>query len=116
MKPPYIIRAANDVLFGANGERYVDLFTAHGATFLGHSHPGIGGEIAAQLGRIWLAGGLETQVYVDARAQVEGFFPASHTLAGLYSTGMEAAEFALRVDALDRRRHRRRRRKWHERE
>lgn len=97
MNRPRIVRAANDLLFAADGQRYIDLFSAHGATWLGHCHPGIVAEVAAQLDRVWLTGGLESEVLEQARAQVESFFPASHGVAAFYSTGMEAAEFALRL-------------------
>ena len=92
-----IDRARNDLLFDAEGRRYIDLFSAHGATWLGHSRPAIAERVAAQLERVWLTGSLETEVFLEARQRVEGFFPASHRLAGLYSTGMEAAELALRI-------------------
>jgi acetylornithine/succinyldiaminopimelate/putrescine aminotransferase len=97
MNRPRIVRATNDMLFAADGQRFIDLFSAHGATWLGHCHPGITGELAAQLDRLWLAGGLESDVLVEARAELERFFPASYGLAAIYSTGMEASEFALRV-------------------
>lgn len=97
MNRPRIVRAANDLLFAADGQRYIDLFSAHGATWLGHCHPGIVAEVAAQLDRVWLTGGLGSEVLEQARAQVESFFPASHGVAAFYSTGMEAAEFALRL-------------------
>lgn len=92
-----IARARNDLLFDAQGERYIDLFSAHGATWLGHGRPAIAERVAAQLEQVWLTGSLETEVFLEARARVESFFPASHRLAGLYSTGMEAAELALRI-------------------
>lgn len=46
---------------------------------------------------MWLTGAVETPVLAEARAAIESFFPPSHGLAALYSTGMEAAEFALRL-------------------
>jgi acetylornithine/succinyldiaminopimelate/putrescine aminotransferase len=97
LHPLRISRAENDRLFDEEGRSYIDLFSAHGAAWLGHANPDIAGAIASQLGRVWVTGGLETDVAAQARALVEGFFPPSHRLAALYSTGMEAAEFALRV-------------------
>ena len=92
-----IDRARNDLLFDDQGKRYIDLFSAHGATWLGHGRPAIAQRVASQLERVWLTGSLETEVFLEARERVEGFFPATHRLAGLYSTGMEAAELALRI-------------------
>jgi acetylornithine/succinyldiaminopimelate/putrescine aminotransferase len=96
VKRPVIQRAANDLLYAEDGQCYVDLFSAHGAVFLGHAEPSIARAIAQQLERIWLAGGLDTPLTSVARNVLESFFPGDYALAALYSTGMEAAEFALR--------------------
>ena len=92
-----IIGAENDILFAADGQRYIDLFSAHGTTWLGHGNKDIAAAIAGQLQSIWISGGLETPVFLEAKSMVEGFFPPSHGVRGLYSTGMEAAEFAIRL-------------------
>jgi len=92
-----IARAENDLLFAEDGQRYIDMFSGHGASFLGHANRTVTASLAEQLQRVWIAGGLETPASVEARTMVEGFFPASHGLAALYSTGMEAAEFAIRL-------------------
>jgi acetylornithine/succinyldiaminopimelate/putrescine aminotransferase len=97
MNRPRIVRSVNDLLFAADGQRYIDLFSAHGATILGHCHPVVVAEVAAQLERVWLTGGLDSEVLAQTHADIESFFPSSHRVAALYSTGMEAAEFALRV-------------------
>lgn len=93
---PRIVRAANDLLFADDGRRYVDLFTAHGTTFLGHARPEIAVRVAAQLGEVWITGGLDTPAAAAARRAIERIAPADLELAALYSTGMEAAEFAIR--------------------
>jgi acetylornithine/succinyldiaminopimelate/putrescine aminotransferase len=97
MDTPCIVTADNDILVDDKGRRYIDLFTGHGATWLGHCNPEARAAVAEQLGKIWLSGALRTPVLAEATALVESFFPASHFLAALYSTGMEAAEFALRI-------------------
>jgi 4-aminobutyrate aminotransferase-like enzyme len=89
--------AENDLLVGEDGRRYVDLFSAHGAAWLGHAHPRIAARVAAQLERLWIAGALDTAVAAEARRALEAWVPSSHAVAGFYSTGMEAAEFALRL-------------------
>ena len=96
VKRPVIQRALNDLLYAEGGQSYIDLFSAHGAVFLGHAEPGIARAIARQLDLVWLAGGLDTPLTSNAKRAVEGFFPHDYALAALYSTGMEAAEFALR--------------------
>ena len=97
MNKPCIVRAVNDLLLAEDGRQYIDLFTAHGTAWLGHANPAIAADIAAQLDRVWLTGGLETPASRTAAGAIEAWFPASHGLAALYSTGMEAAEFAIRV-------------------
>jgi acetylornithine/succinyldiaminopimelate/putrescine aminotransferase len=97
MRYPNIIRAENDILVTGDGKRCIDLFSAHGAVLLGHTHRLIGEKISEQLEHVWISGGLETPAYVEAKVLIESFFPDSHSLAALYSTGMESAEFAIRM-------------------
>jgi acetylornithine/succinyldiaminopimelate/putrescine aminotransferase len=92
-----IARAANDLLFTEDGERYIDLFSGCGTAFLGHVNPAISLKIRGQLDRVWITGAVPTRIGIEAQEEIESFFPRSHRVAGLYSTGMEAAEFALRV-------------------
>src|SRR5262245_27701705 len=97
MYPTRIVRAANDVFFDEDGRRYIDLFASHGTAWLGHCHPEITAAVADQLGRVWMTGTLETPSRVEARALLGTFFPPTHEAVALYSTGTEAAEFALRL-------------------
>jgi len=94
---PRILRGEDDTLVAEDGRRFIDLFSAHGAAWLGHANKTIGAAVAEQLERVWLTGGLPTRVAADARELIEAFFPPALRLAGLWSTGMEAAEFAIRV-------------------
>jgi acetylornithine/succinyldiaminopimelate/putrescine aminotransferase len=79
------------------GVEYIDLSSTFGTTWIGHVNPTVKRCVAEQLDRIWLAGAFETEVHDEARAAVDGFFPDTHGMAGLYSTGMEASEFAIRL-------------------
>ena len=92
-----IVRGANELLYAADGERYIDLFTGSGTVLLGHAHPAIAAAIGEQLNRVWNTGLLRTPFRDEATAAIESFFAPSYHLAALYSTGMEAAEFAIRV-------------------
>lgn len=92
-----IVSATHDTLTDASGHRLIDLFSANGAAFLGHAHPGIAAAIKAQLDGVWLTGGLPTPAHDQAKAALEALLPASLGLAGFYTTGMEAAEFAMRM-------------------
>jgi acetylornithine/succinyldiaminopimelate/putrescine aminotransferase len=92
-----IARADNDVLIATDGREYIDLFAGCGTVLLGHLNPAITSAMHQQLDTIWTTGALQTPVRTRAEMLVESFFPSTHRLAALYSTGMEASEFALRV-------------------
>lgn len=92
-----VARAENDLVFTEDGRRYIDLLCGCGAIFLGHGVPAIVDTVQAQLERVWLTGAVPTGAALEATRTIEEFFPSSHRLAALYSTGMEAAEFALRI-------------------
>lgn len=90
-------RGQNDIIIDSAGKQYVDLFSGVGSVWLGHANTHIVEAIAAQLKKISVVGVLPSSIQQKARDVVESFFPESHYLYGLYSTGMESAEFAIRV-------------------
>ena len=92
-----IVSATHDTLTDASGHRLIDLFSANGAALLGHAHPDIAAAIKAQLDGVWLTGGLPTPAHDQAKDALEALLPASLGLACFYTTGMEAAEFAMRM-------------------
>ena len=92
-----VTRGANDLLFTEDGKQYIDLLSGSGTVFLGHANPAIASTIKAQLDALWNTGAVPTRLGIEVRAAIEDFFPPSHGVAVLYSTGMEAVEFALRV-------------------
>lgn len=92
-----IVSTTHDTLTDASGHRLIDLFSANGAALLGHAHPSIAAAIKAQLDGVWLTGGLPTPAHDQAKAALEALLPGSLSLAGFYTTGMEAAEFAMRM-------------------
>jgi acetylornithine/succinyldiaminopimelate/putrescine aminotransferase len=92
-----IVRGSNELLFSASGDPYIDLFAGSGTVLLGHAQPAIAAAITEQLARVWNTGLLRTPVRDEATAAIESYFDPTYHLAALYSTGMEAAEFALRV-------------------
>lgn len=92
-----IVRADNDLLFDATGRSWIDMFSANGAALLGHVHPEITSALQAQLQSVWLTGGLPTDAGDEAQAALESWLPTGLGLGGLYSTGMEASEFAQRI-------------------
>jgi len=96
-EPPVIVQAFHDTLLDDQGRHYLDLFSGFGACLLGHGRPEVVQGLAAQVQGPWLLGGLphpQTAQLVQAFAP---HLPAGMTLASLTSTGMEAAELAIRV-------------------
>lgn len=92
-----IARAENDILIDEDERQLIDLFSGNGAVWLGHANPRICARLRSQTDQLWLTGGLETSVHLEAVAAIERFMPLSHYVAGIYSTGMEASEFAIRL-------------------
>ena len=90
-------RGDGDVFYDDAGRRYIDLFTAHGTVWLGHGHPAVLQALHDQADRGWVSGGLGSAALDCARSRLDGWFDDGHRMVALYSTGMEAAEFALRL-------------------
>lgn len=97
LKPPRIVRAVGDALFDDQGREYVDLFSANGVAWLGHGRPAIVEAVARQLSAVWTTGSLGTPAREAASTAIDAWFGNGYRTAGLLSTGMEAAEFALRI-------------------
>ena len=95
--PPFIARGKGSRVWDVDGNEYIDYLGSWGPLVLGHSHPVICAALEQQLGKVWSTGRMATRVAEQAQAMIETFFPATHGVAVLYSTGMEAAEFALRL-------------------
>jgi acetylornithine/succinyldiaminopimelate/putrescine aminotransferase len=92
-----VVSADNATLRNADGSSHIDLFAANGTLLLGHSNPAIVGPMVEQTQKVWITGRLETDIRLDAYRIVEQVLPERLRVAGFYSTGMEAAEFALRA-------------------
>lgn len=92
-----VAEARNALLYNIDGSRHIDLFAANGTLLLGHCCQAINEQLIRQCQRIWISGRLETDTRLAAKAAIERMIPADYYLSGLYSTGMEAAEFALRA-------------------
>lgn len=92
-----ITSGANDVFVTSDGKQYIDLLSGSGTVFLGHGNRAIARRLQSELESVWNVGALRTRARDQAWAAVESFFPDSYELAVMYSTGMEAVEFAIRV-------------------
>jgi acetylornithine/succinyldiaminopimelate/putrescine aminotransferase len=92
-----LVRAENDQLYDSDGRCYIDLFGANGTVLLGHGRPAVVAAVARQLQQLWISGGLENLPRLQAEAAIGTWLPPEQTVVALYSTGMEAAEFAMRL-------------------
>jgi acetylornithine/succinyldiaminopimelate/putrescine aminotransferase len=94
---PVIVSASNALLQDRDGREYIDLSMGYGTVWLGHGHPAVVGALTTQLQGYAAPGYLPTGGFEAAQRAVAGFLPERHFLGGLYSTGMEAVEAALRA-------------------
>lgn len=92
-----IVGARGPFLFDENARQYVDLCAGYGAVWLGHAHPAVREALSRQLDTYAAPGYLPEAALERARRAFEPFLPRGHFLGGLYSTGMEAVETALRA-------------------
>jgi len=96
---PVIVRASGSHAFSENA-RFLDLINGFGAVFLGHGHPRVAQALRDQLERVWLCARYPTDAAARADTLIREILPPGMKHAGLYSTGMEASEFALRLAAV----------------
>lgn len=92
-----VVRAENDTYYNEDGSHHIDMFAANGTVVLGHGNESVVSVVRKQVELAWNTGILETPIRAEAKAILESFFPATHALATFYTTGMEAAEFAIRL-------------------
>jgi len=85
------------VLIDVEGREYIDLFSANGTAWLGHANPAVADAIARQSATLAIAGGAGTAVLERAAVALESAAGGPLRYAALYSTGMEASEFAIRA-------------------
>jgi acetylornithine/succinyldiaminopimelate/putrescine aminotransferase len=81
----------------ADGRWLLDLCAGYGSVWLGHDHADVRGAVEAQLACYAAPGYLPFEALEKARAALARFVPHGHFVGGLYSTGMEAMETALRA-------------------
>ena len=92
-----VVSARNATLFNSDGSSHTDLFAANGTLLLGHGNPAVVKALAEQNEKVWITGRLDTNIRLQAIELTEQLIPDGYYVAGFYSTGMEAAEFALRA-------------------
>jgi 4-aminobutyrate aminotransferase-like enzyme len=90
-------RGENDLIFRDDGRAYIDLISSTGAVFLGHANDAINQHVIAQLGRLSCSWTSTLAIQDECKAQVGRHLDDGHRLLSLYSSGMEAAEVAMRI-------------------
>lgn len=96
---PEISYGSGSLVYTADGRSLIDLVNGFGTVFLGHAHPDIVAGLQRQLSRIWSCGRLPTPARHEIEALLGQMLPAGYKPGGMYSTGMEVVEFALRLAA-----------------
>lgn len=94
---PVMVSGLNERLRDSGGREYIDLSMGYGSVWLGHHHPAVTRAVASQLEQYAAPGYFPTRIQDAARAAFAHFIPETHFLGGIYSTGMEAMESALRA-------------------
>ena len=92
-----ITGAHGEWLEDGSGRRLLDLCAGYGSIWLGHRHPAVEGALTRQLQAYAAPGYLPFEALEQARAALSRFIPEGHFVGGIYSTGMEAMETALRA-------------------
>lgn len=95
---PALIKAAvDDHYINEDGSIIVDLFGANGTVFLGHGRKSVRTALIEQSEKVWNTGSVTSSPRRRAVAKLIEFIGTPYDCLGLYTTGMEAAEFAIRV-------------------
>jgi acetylornithine/succinyldiaminopimelate/putrescine aminotransferase len=99
LEAPVFSHAQGSDIYTVAGERCLDLVMGFGSAFLGHAHPRVTARLQEQAGRLLNCARQPTDVGLRADELVARILPSGMRLGGFCSTGMEVAEFAMRVAA-----------------
>jgi acetylornithine/LysW-gamma-L-lysine aminotransferase len=97
--PPSLSRGRGSLVFTEDGGTLVDIALGFGAAFLGHAHPVVTASLQRQAGELLSCGRNATPARARVDALVSSLLPPGMRVGGICSTGMEVAEFAMRVAA-----------------
>ena len=92
-------RGDGSLVHTEDGRTFVDLAMGFGAVFLGHARHEVTTRLQEQAGRLLSSGRNPTPGDARVAALLSATLPRGLRPGGLYSTGMEVAEFAMRVAA-----------------
>lgn len=94
-RPFYVTRGEGAYLYDLEGREYVDLLTSHGATLLGHNHPGIRAAIEEAL-RCGIICSSETPAQTRVAATLAEIIPCID-MVRFTCSGTEATMHAIRL-------------------
>ena len=100
MNEVYFQKGMNDILYAEDGREYIDLHTGFGAVILGHSNPNITPVLKDQVNKVWTTARQASRVVEDAQEAIKNFLPPGLVPTVFGSSGLEAAEFALRISSV----------------
>lgn len=96
---PEIVRGIGSRVTASDGRGFIDLMSGFGAVFLGHCRPAIVERLQQQADALWACARFDHPALAEAKKEVDAILPNGYGFGGLYSTGMEVAEFAMRIAA-----------------
>lgn len=99
LEAPVFSHAQGSDIYTVAGEKRLDLVMGFGSAFLGHAHPLVTARLQEQAGRLLNCARQDTDVRRRAEALLAPLLPRGLRIGGFCSTGMEVAEFAMRVAA-----------------
>jgi acetylornithine/succinyldiaminopimelate/putrescine aminotransferase len=99
LEAPVFSHAHGSDIYTVAGERRLDLVMGFGSAFLGHAHPLVTARLQEQAGRLLNCARQDTDVRLRVDALLAPLLPRGMRVGGFCSTGMEVAEFAMRVAA-----------------
>jgi 4-aminobutyrate aminotransferase-like enzyme len=100
MKEIIIDYGLNDIVTTLDGREYIDFSSGYGSVILGHANPAVNNALKSQIDKIWITPVYKTSNYGEVEHLIERYIPEGFFFSALYSTGMEAIEFTLRVAAI----------------
>ncbi len=94
---PRIKQGRGDSVSDDTGRRYLDLNMGYGSVWVGHGNPDVSRALVTQLERYAAPGFLPTEALDAAAEALSAHLPDTHRLKGIYSSGTESIEVALRA-------------------
>lgn len=92
-----ITHGENDRVYTDDGRSFIDVISSTGAVFLGHANETVNRHVAAQLDRLSCSWTSAMAIQDECKERVAGHIDEGFSLYSLYSSGMEAAEVAMRM-------------------